>query len=104
MKRDLTWKDMLAVVIALVALAGVGMMFNAEAGVWLQNSLSLQHLTAITASPDDIRKTFVQFVLPNMQNYSLALGLVLFGASVAYILLGRENDIETVLDDRDKGV
>ncbi len=40
-------------------------------------------------------------VLPGLKQYSLVLGVVLVLVSIAYIILGRENDIETSLEKRE---
>jgi hypothetical protein len=78
--------EIVAVVIALAALAGLVVMLNAE----------MQILPGVTT------ELFERQVLPNLQIYSLALGLVLLVASIAYILLGREEEISTTLDKQDK--
>lgn len=79
----LTFKDILAVAIALVALAGVALMFMAEGQV----------------VPDTF--DYQTQVLPSLQKYCWALGSVFVAVSVAYILLGRQNDIATIVDEPD---
>jgi hypothetical protein len=78
--------EIVAVVIAVAALAGLVVMLNSE----------------IHILPGVTTELFESQVLPNLQIYSLALGLVLLVVSIAYILLGRAEDISTTLDKQDK--
>ena len=92
MKRsELTWKDYLAVLLGLSALAGLVVMFNAEGNVVLHN----------VSTPDVILQQFKQSVLPGMKKYSLAIGAILVVVSISYILLGAQEDISTTLDEQD---
>jgi len=85
-------RDVLALGIALVALlGGLVMMFNAEGSVFLQNA---------AADPAAIHTEFYAHVLPGIRQYSLAIGGILLAISVAYILLGAEEDISTELDEK----
>lgn len=82
----LNWKDFLAVAIGLVALAGLVIMFNSEGSVVLQNA---------AGTPGQIVKDFNANILPAIQQYSLAIGAILFAVSISYILLGSQDDIST---------
>lgn len=93
MKRSkITWRDILAVLIGLVALAGIVIMWNAEGGVVLEKA---------AADPSVIVAEFNAHVLPGIQKYSMAIGGILLAISVAYILLGAEDDIETSLNEQE---
>lgn len=85
-------KDVLALVLALVVLIGLAVMFNAEGNVFLQNP---------AADPASIHREFFAHVLPGIKQYSLAIGAILLAVSVAYILLGAEEDISTALDEKE---
>ena len=92
MKRcDLTWKDIVAVLLGLSALAGLVIMFNSEAKVVLHN----------VATPDVVLAQFNAQVLPGIKKYSLAIGAILLVVSISYILLGAQEDISTALDEQD---
>lgn len=78
----LCWKDVLAVLIGLVTLAGLAVMFVSEPG-------------AATSIED-----YKAEVLPKLKQYAGALGAILFAVSIAYILLGRDNDVETRADEK----
>lgn len=93
MKRSkITWREVLAALIGLVALIGIGIMFNAEGFVFLKNA---------AADPSAIVAEFNAHVLPGIQRYSMAIGGILLAISIAYILLGAEDDIETSLNEQE---
>jgi len=84
MKRsELTWKDIVAILLGLAALAGLVVMFNSEAKVVLHS----------VASPDVVLEQFKVQVLPGIKKYSLAIGAILLAVSISYILLGAQEDI-----------
>jgi hypothetical protein len=88
----LSVRDWLAGLIALLSLAGLWVMFSAEGNVFLSHY----------AAP--MQQTLGEYgvkVLPNLQRYSLAMGVILLAVSVAYILLGHEEDISTTLDEQE---
>ena len=92
MKRSaFTWKDILAVLLGLSALAGLVVMFNSEAKVVLHN----------VSTPDVVLAQFNSQVLPGIKKYSLAIGAILLAVSISYILLGAQEDISTTLDEPD---
>lgn len=92
MKRsELTWKDYLAVLLGLSALAGLVIMFNAEGNVVLHN----------VSTPTIVVDQFNHHVLPGIKKYSLAIGAILLAVSVSYILLGAQEDISTIVDEQD---
>jgi hypothetical protein len=92
MKRsDVTWKDIVAVLLGVAALAGLVIMFNSEANVVLHN----------VSTPDVVLAQFNAHVLPSIKNYSLAIGAILLAVSISYILLGAQEDISTTLDEQD---
>jgi hypothetical protein len=83
---SVSWRDALAVLIALAAFAGVAGMFLAESHV------------VLPAQVVPIATTLSEYganVLPNLQKYSLAFGAILVAISVSYILLGHEEEIAT---------
>lgn len=88
----LTGKDVLAILISLLSLAGLAVMFMAEGQVVLD-------VPAGTAL-DVVRQEFNTKVLPGVVQYALAFGLILLATSLAYIVLvGREEDIKTRADE-----
>jgi hypothetical protein len=90
MKRsELTWKDYLAVILGLSALAGLVVMFNAEANVQLHNA----------TTPTAILQQFNAHVLPGIKKYSLAFGAILLVVGISLVLLGGQEDISTSLDE-----
>ena len=92
MKRsELTWKDIVAVLLGLSALVGLVIMFNSEAKVVLHN----------VANPTVVLEQFNAQVLPGIKKYSLAIGAILLAVSISYILLGAQEDISTTLDEQD---
>lgn len=86
----LTWKDFGAVLIALATLYGIYVMFNSEGFVVLQNA---------AGTPGQIVQDFNSKVLPAIKHYSMAIGLILLAVSIAYILLGSQDEIETNLSE-----
>jgi hypothetical protein len=74
-------KDILAVVLGLVALAGLAVMLNAEMHVVPGDVFNYEHYKSV--------------VLPGLRQYAGAFGAILLAVSVAYVLLGHENDVET---------
>jgi hypothetical protein len=85
-------RDCIAIIIALASLAGLVVMFQSEGHVVLS-----QYAAPMSA-------TFTEYghqVLPNLQKYSLAFGLILLAASIAYILLGHEEELSTSLDEQE---
>jgi hypothetical protein len=82
----LSLKDVLALFIGLAALVGLGVMLMSEPVVNAGLNLA----------------TYTSQVLPGLKNYAYALGLLLLVVSISYILLGRENDIETKADESSK--
>lgn len=74
-------KDILAVVVGLAALAGLAVMLNAEMHVVPTEGFNYEHYKAV--------------VLPGLKQYSAAFGAILLAVSVAYIMLGHENDVDT---------
>lgn len=93
MKRStLSWKELLAVAIAIVAFAGVVIMWRSEGHVFL---------TDATGAPNVITRDFYNSILPAIKNYSMAIGGLLLAISISYILLGSEEDISTSLDEQE---
>jgi hypothetical protein len=88
----LTWKEWLALGIGVAALAGIVIMFQEEGKVILENA---------DASSSEVARYFQTSVLPGMQNYSMAIGGILLAVSIAYILLGAEDDIATTMDEQE---
>ncbi len=87
-------REILAVLIALAALAGgVYFMFNAETAV-VGN--------AYQTSMDKGDPAILTRMIVGLKSYSWAMGLALLGASIAYILLGYENDLVTAGDEESK--
>lgn len=89
---QLTLRDYLALLIGLASLAGLAGMFFAEGNVILSHY----------AAP--MQQTFTEYahkVLPGLQKYSLAIGMIMLAVSVAYILLGHEEDIATALNEQE---
>lgn len=74
-------RDVLAVVAALGALAGLAVMLNSEMSIQPVDSFNYEHYKAV--------------ILPGLKQYSGAIGAILLAASAAYILLGYSNDIDT---------
>ncbi len=91
------WRDVLALLIAVASLFGLWVMFNAEGSVWLVNLVGGQPQEIL--NPLDIFKQFQSVILPGLQKYSFAIGLILFAVSISYILLGAQEEISTALDD-----
>lgn len=81
----LTVKDVLAVLIALLALGGVVVMWNAEAG----------GIPEAVTGAQDVVAYYQQAILPGLKQYSMALGAMFVAAGVAYILVGRQEEIAT---------
>lgn len=79
-------KEIIAVVIALAAVLGLGVMLLAEGNIM----------------PGTTPELYQGQVLPALKKYSLALGVIFLVVSVSYILLGRSEDISTRLDDQNK--
>lgn len=91
------WRDLLALLIALVSLFGLWVMFNAEGSVWLVKFVGGKPEEVL--KPLDIYHQFQSVILPGLQKYSFAIGLVLFAVSISYILLGAQEEIATALDE-----
>jgi hypothetical protein len=93
MKRSkITWREIFAVLIGVAALAGLGVMWYQEGFVVLENA---------AAGPSVIVTEFNAHILPGIQKYSMAIGGILLAISVAYILLGADDDIETSLTEQE---
>ena len=88
----LTWKDWLALAIGAAALTGVVLMWQAEGNVFLQNA---------AAAPSEVIREFNARILPGIQKYSLAIGGLLLAVSIAYVLLGAEDDIATTSNEQE---
>ncbi|HEY9745814.1 MAG TPA: hypothetical protein V6C99_06310 [Oculatellaceae cyanobacterium] len=82
----LSFKDVLAVALALVAMTGLFVMWNAEISVVPGDTFNYQH--------------YLKNVLPGLKQYATAFGAMLLAVSIAYILLGHDNDIETHIDEK----
>lgn len=91
------WRDVLALLIAVASLYGLWIMFNAEGSVWLVNLVGGQPEEIL--NPLDISSKFKAVIKPGLQQYSLAIGIVLFAVSISYILLGAQEEISTALDE-----
>lgn len=88
-------REILAVVIALAALVGgMWFMFNAETSV-----ISNAYQEYLAAGED---RAVLDSMIRGLKAYSWAIGLALVGASIAYILLGHENDLITTADEEGK--
>ncbi len=83
---SVSWRDALAVLIALAAFGGVAAMFLAESHVVLPMQVAPMATTLSVYGAN---------VLPNLQKYSFALGAIFVAVSVSYILLGHEEEIAT---------
>jgi hypothetical protein len=90
---NLSWRDVLAVIIALAALTGVAAMFLSEGHVVLP---------AEVVPMAETLRTYTHSVLPNLQNYSLAFGAILVAVSISYILLGHEEEVATSVAQPDQ--
>jgi hypothetical protein len=91
------WRDLLALLIAVASLFGLWVMFNAEGSVWLVTLVGGQPEEIL--NPLAISKQFEAVIKPGLQQYSLAIGVVLFAVSISYILLGAQEEISTALDE-----
>jgi hypothetical protein len=89
----LSWRDVLAVLIAVLALAGIAAMFMSEGHVVLPDQ--------VVPMADTLR-TYIGSVLPNLQKYSFAFGAILVTVSISYILLGHEEEISTSVAQPDQ--
>lgn len=74
-------KDILALIIGLSVIACLVIMLNGEANVVPGPTFNYEH--------------YVKVVLPGLKQYAGAFGIILLAVSIAYILLGSENDIAT---------
>lgn len=86
MKSKLTLGEIVAVIIAFAALIGLGAMLLAEGNIMAG------------ATPE----VYQGEVLPALQKYSLAIGVIFLVVSISYILIGRSEEISTRLDDQDR--
>ena len=98
-------KDIAGILIALASLTAVVLMLNAEVGVSLDAALKKMAMHGGITNPAlatsaQITAAYQAYVLPNLQLYSLALGLLLLAVSIAYIMVGRSDDIVTSPDER----
>lgn len=98
------WRDLLALLIAGASLYGLWVMFNAEWGVWLVKFVSnpdkpKELLSQELLQPSAILSQYNSVILPSLKNYSMAIGLILLAVSVAYILLGAQDEISTLPDE-----
>lgn len=91
------WRDILALLIAVASLFGLWVMFNAEGSVWLVKFAGGKPEDIL--KPLDIYQQFQSVILPGLQKYSFAIGLILFAVSISYILLGAQEEVSTALDD-----
>jgi len=90
---NLSWRDVLAVIIALGALTGVAAMFLSEGHVVLPDQVVPMATTL---------RTYTDSVLPHLQKYSFAFGAILVAVSISYILLGHEEEISTSVAQPDQ--
>lgn len=88
-----SWRDALAVLIALVSMIGLAAMFTSEGHIVLSNQ---------TGPISEMVGEYGAKVLPSLQKYSLAFGAILVAVSFSYILLGHEEEISTALTEQDK--
>ena len=86
-------RDGLALLIALLSLGGLVVMFNAEGNMVLS-----QFAAPMTQTLQEYNGK----VLPNLQAFSLAFGCILLAVSIAFILLGHEEEISTALNEADR--
>ncbi|WP_373531492.1 hypothetical protein [Vampirovibrio sp.] len=91
------WRDLAALLIAVVSLAGLWVMFSAEGSIWLVKFVNGKPQELL--EPVAILTQYNKVILPNLQKYSWAIGLTLFAVSVSYILLGSQDEIYTALDE-----
>ncbi len=84
-------RDLLAVLIAFVSLAGLGVMLLAE------GNIALPHYADPMVT---IIQVYTAHVLPSLQRYSLAFGAILLAVSISLILLGHEEEIATTLNEQ----
>ena len=88
-----TCREFLAVALALASLVGLAAMFMAESGVVL-TSQSMPMPALLTQ--------YAARVLPSLQKYSLAIGVVMVAVSISYILLGHEEEISTIPAEQER--
>ncbi len=89
----LSWRDTLAVLLAVLSLVGLAAMFCAESSVVLPSK---------AAPMSVIFSIYGAHVLPALQKYSLAFGAILVVVSISYILLGHEEEISTVPGEQER--
>ena len=82
-------RDLLALLIAVIALIGIGLMWASETHIVMPDP----------GKSMDLVKHFNGIVLPALQEYSFGIGLTLVLVSIAYILLGHEEKLSTTVDD-----
>lgn len=87
------WRETLAVLITVVAAV------MALSGMWrAEGHVDLKHLSSAT-NPAEIVAYFNHSVLPGIQDYSIAIGGLLLAVSIAFILLGAEEELSTAPDE-----
>jgi hypothetical protein len=91
------WRDLAALLIAGASLLGLWVMFTAEGSIWLVKFVGGQPQELL--QPVAILNQYNHVILPSLQKYSWAIGLILFAVSVSYILLGSQDEIYTALDE-----
>jgi hypothetical protein len=83
-------KEVVAVLIGIVALLSLLAIWQAEGSVVLKGGLS---------DPGAIVEQFNKVILPGIKRYSFAIGMAFLAVGISFVLIDGEDELATVSDE-----